>query len=344
MQTELLTPSADAISRAAELLRRGEVVGFPTETVYGLGADALNPRAVLKIFAAKGRPADNPLIVHISRMEQLPRLIRGEMPQAARRLAQAFWPGPMTLIMPRSALVPDEVSAGLDTVGIRMPSNATACRLIDAAGCPIAAPSANRSGRPSPTRAIDVFEDMDGRIPLIIDGGECEIGLESTVISFAEATARVLRPGRISPEMIKAVLGGVTIDHTALSPLGENEVARSPGMKYRHYAPQGKLILLDGRPEDVVNAMRRHYGEAAKQGLNAALLLPDEFAADFKGCKVYLLGSSPESASRRIFSALRQLDRDGVEIAFCQTFDTAGIGLALMNRLDRAAGFTIEKV
>ena len=344
MVTELLRADNDSIARAASLINAGEVVGFPTETVYGLGANALNSDAVLKIFAAKGRPADNPLIVHISALEQIKPLIKGELPESARLLANAYWPGPMTLILPKSDLIPDAVSAGLDTVGIRMPSNPVARAFISACHCPIAAPSANRSGRPSPTCALDVFEDMDGRVPMILDGGECDIGLESTVISLTEGRARILRPGGITPEMIERILGGVDVDPTALKPLAEGQIARSPGMKYRHYAPKGKLILIDGSPERVVQALRERYDQEKALGRKVCLLLPESLLKDFPGYFVYSLGSDLEEASHRVFSALRQLDRDGIEIAFCQTFDTHGIGLALMNRLDRAAGFTIEKV
>lgn len=344
METKLLRADERAIECAAELIRAGEVVGFPTETVYGLGANALDGKAVLKIFAAKGRPADNPLIVHISALDEIAPLISGELPESARRLAAAYWPGPMTLILKKSALIPDEVSAGLDTVGIRMPSNPVARALIKASGCPIAAPSANRSGRPSPTCAQDVFEDMDGRVPMILDGGECDIGLESTVISLTDERARILRPGGITPEMIERVLGGVDVDPTALKPLAEGQIARSPGMKYRHYAPKGKLILIDGAPENVKAALRARYAEEEARGHKVCLLLPESMIPDFPNARAYSLGGDLSEASHRVFAALRQLDRDEIEVAFCQTFDTRGIGLALMNRLDRAAGFTIEKV
>lgn len=344
MNTEMLCADASAICRAAKLILSGEVVGFPTETVYGLGANALDGNAVLKIFAAKGRPADNPLIVHISALDEIERLISGKLPESARRLADAYWPGPMTLILKKSALIPDAVSAGLDTVGIRMPSHPVARALIRACGCPIAAPSANRSGRPSPTCAQDVFEDMDGRVPMILDGGECDIGLESTVISLSDERARILRPGGITPEMIERVLGGVDVDPTALKPLAEGQIARSPGMKYRHYAPKGKLILIDGAPEDVKNALRRRYLEEQAQGRKVCLMLPESMIPEFADMRAYSLGDSLDEASHRVFAALRQLDRAGIEVAFCQTFDTHGIGLALMNRLDRAAGFTIEQV
>ena len=344
METKLLRADERAIECAAELIRAGEVVGFPTETVYGLGANALDGEAVLKIFAAKGRPADNPLIVHISALDEIAPLISDDLPESARRLAAAYWPGPMTLILKKSALIPDEVSAGLDTVGIRMPSNPVARALIKASGCPIAAPSANRSGRPSPTCAQDVFEDMDGRVPMILDGGECDIGLESTVISLTDERARILRPGGITPDMIERVLGGVDVDPTALKPLAEGQIARSPGMKYRHYAPKGKLILIDGAPENVKAALRARYAEEEARGHKVCLLLPESMIPDFPNARAYSLGGDLSEASHRVFAALRQLDRDEIEVAFCQTFDTRGIGLALMNRLDRAAGFTIEKV
>ena len=343
MQTELLRATDGAIARAAALIRAGELVAFPTETVYGLGASAFDARAALSVFAAKGRPADNPLIVHITSLEQIPELIASPLPESARRLAAAYWPGPMTLILPKSRLIPDEVSAGLDTVGIRMPSHPVARALINSAGLPIAAPSANRSGRPSPTCALDVLEDMEGRIPMILDGGECEIGLESTVISLTGGRARILRPGGVTPEMVERVLGGVDVDPTALKPLAEGETARSPGMKYRHYAPNGRLVLIDGAPERVKAALRRRYAEESARGARVCLLLPEDMIPEFPGARAYSLGRDAQEASHRVFAALRQLDRDGIEIAFCQTFDTRGIGLALMNRLDRAAGFTIEQ-
>lgn len=344
MATELIRADEHGIARAAQVIRAGGIVGFPTETVYGLGANALDPDAVPGIFAAKGRPADNPLIVHIADMGDIAPLISGDLPEQARLLAEAYWPGPMTLVLPKSALIPDAVSAGLDTVGIRMPAHPVARALIRECGLPIAAPSANRSGRPSPTCARDVLEDMDGRIPMILDGGPCGIGLESTVISLLDGEARILRPGGVTPEMVERVLGGVIVDSTALKPLAEGQVARSPGMKYRHYAPKGKLILIDGEAERVKAALRARYAEEHARGLRVCLLLPEALMEEFRNMRAYSLGRNEEEASQRVFAALRQLDRDGIDVAFCQTFDTHGIGLALMNRLDRAAGFAVEKV
>ena len=262
MLTKVEPCTEAALRQAAEWIRAGEVVGFPTETVYGLGADALNPQAVRKIFAAKGRPADNPLIVHIAELSQIRPLISGEISDRAAALAHAFWPGPLTMIFPKSDRIPQEVSAGLDTVGIRFPANEDARRLIQACGCPIAAPSANRSGRPSPTTAAHVLEDMDGRIPMILDGGPCQVGLESTVLDVTGEIPRVLRPGGVTPEMIAQVAGSCRVDESVMRPLKEGEKPRSPGMKYRHYAPKGSLTIFEGAPEDVAREICRAYDAA----------------------------------------------------------------------------------
>ncbi|MBR2572048.1 MAG: threonylcarbamoyl-AMP synthase [Clostridia bacterium] len=336
MNTEICAPSPEAIARAAEWIRGGEVVGFPTETVYGLGADALNPEAVRKIFLAKGRPADNPLIVHIAQLEELDPLIRGELPERARKLAQAFWPGPLTMILPKSALIPDAVSAGLDTVGIRMPENAVARKLIDAAQRPIAAPSANRSGRPSPTTAMHVLEDMRGRIPMILDGGPCRVGVESTVLEVLADPPRVLRPGGITPAMIAGVLGGCQVDQSVLRPLKEGETARSPGMKYRHYAPKGHLVIVEG--PKAAESICRLYDAAP--GIRC-ILCPQEHAPLYGARRVRPLGSGAEGAAEQLFAALREMDEIGAQHIFSESFEATGIGLAVMNRLGRAAAFEV---
>ena len=343
MQTEVLTVSEASLMRAAERIRNGEIVGFPTETVYGLGANALCARAVLRIFEAKGRPADNPLIVHVSSVEEIPPLVRG-IPQAARKLMEAFWPGPMTLILPKADCIPDAVSAGLDTVGIRLPSCEAARALIRAAGCPIAAPSANRSGRPSPTTAQHVLEDMDGRIPLILDGGPCQVGLESSVIDATGEVPVILRPGGITPEMVQAVLGGVRVDEHVMSPLHEGEVARSPGMKYKHYAPRAHTVIYAGEEVRVVSAICARYDEAVNAGERVAILGFDEH--DFGARTRISLGSAahPEQAAARLFAALRELDERGETLALCEAVEPAGIGLAVMNRMGRAAAFDIVRV
>lgn len=343
MVTELLEVNAASIEKAARLIRAGELVGFPTETVYGLGANALDADAVPRIFAAKGRPADNPLIVHVSCVEEIPPLV-ARIPEAAKRLMDAFWPGPMTLILPKAACIPDCVSAGLDTVGIRLPASEAARALIAAAGCPIAAPSANRSGRPSPTTAQHVFEDMDGRIPLILDGGPCQVGVESSVIDATGDVPIILRPGGVTPEMVEAAAGGVRVDEHVMRPLAEGDVARSPGMKYKHYAPQAKTVIFSGARERVIAAICARYDAAAQAGECVAILGFDEH--DFGARTRISLGSEtqPQDAAARLFAALRELDARGETLALCEAVPTAGIGLAVMNRMGRAAAFDIENV
>ena len=341
MQTVVEKCSDAAFERAAGLVRAGEVVGFPTETVYGLGANALEPDAVMKIFAAKGRPADNPLIVHITDISQIERLISGEMPECARILAEKYWPGPLTMIMRKSDLIPDCVSAGLETVGIRMPSNSDALEFIKACGCPVAAPSANRSGRPSPTTAQHVLDDMDGRIPMILDGGECSVGLESTVLDVTGDVPRILRPGGVTPEMIAAAVGGCVVDETVMRPLQEGERPISPGTKYRHYAPKGSLTIFDGEPADVARAICEAYDEA---GDGALILALEEHMPLYGGRRVISLGADAEEMAHRLFDELRNADEIGARSIFSEAVPGKGIGLAVMNRLGRAAAFHIEKI
>lgn len=343
MKTEILPSDAEGIRRAAEAIRRGEVVGMPTETVYGLAANALNPEAVQKIFAAKGRPADNPLIVHIADMNGLNQIAR-EIPAAAEQLMQAYWPGPMTLILPRKACVPDIVTAGLDTVGIRMPSSAPARALIAASGCPIAAPSANTSGKPSPTTAMHVYHDMNGKIPIIVDGGPCQVGLESTVIDVTGERPVILRPGGITAEMIESVTHCVEIDKHVLSPLSEGETVKSPGMKYKHYAPEARITIFEGEAERVHERICSAYDEAMRQGERAAILAFDEHA--FGNRRVFSLGSAvhQDQAASKLFGVLRELDEQKLTAVFSEAASVEGIGLAVMNRLGRAAGFHIERV
>lgn len=331
----------EAIARAAGMIKNGDVVGFPTETVYGLGANALDPEAVMKIFAAKGRPADNPLIVHITELSQIKPLIRGEMGIVAQRLAEKYWPGPLTMIFPASDAVPNCVTAGLDTVGIRMPSNPDARRFIEACGCPIAAPSANRSGRPSPTTAQRVFEDMDGRIPMILDGGSCGVGVESTVLDVTGDVPRVLRPGGVTVEDIAAVAEQCAVDDSVMRPLREGEKPRSPGMKYRHYAPAGSLTIFEGARERVAAAICREYD---KCGENALILALTGNISLYGERKVIDIGDNAAEMARLIFERLRDADDMGAEQIFAEAVPDSGIGLAVMNRLGRAAAFHIEKV
>ncbi|MBR2942384.1 MAG: threonylcarbamoyl-AMP synthase [Clostridia bacterium] len=343
MKTQVLPVSEESIALGGKILREGGLVGMPTETVYGLGANALDPRAVLSIFEAKGRPGDNPLIVHVSSIEEVAPLVR-EIPKAARKLMDAFWPGPMTLILPKADCIPREVSAGLDTVGVRLPASDAARALIHAAGCPVAAPSGNRSGRPSPTTAMHMLEDMDGRIPLILDGGACEVGVESSVIDATGETPIILRPGGITPEMVEAVLGRVEVDEHVMSPLEEGEAVRSPGMKYKHYAPKAKTVIFEGADADVIAAICARYDAAEKAGERVAILGFDEH--DFGARTRISLGhaSCPQEAAARLFGALRELDERGETLALCEAVDMAGIGLAVMNRMGRAAAFDIEHV
>ena len=330
MHTELCQADEASIRRAAALLRAGELVAFPTETVYGLGADALNGEAAARIFAAKGRPADNPLIAHIAGESGLAGLIALEPCACARKLMRAFWPGPMTLIFPKSPRVPREVTAGLDTVAVRMPSHPVARALIRAAQTPIAAPSANRSGRPSPTTAAHVLEDMEGRIPLILDGGPCEVGLESTVVDVTGARPRILRPGGVTLEMLEGVVGDVDVDEGVLHQLQAGSQARSPGMKYKHYAPKGEVTIVTG--PRAAQEIARLYDAADGR---AAILAFSQ--ADYGARRVYRLKNAPGE----LFAALRQLDEDGMETIYAEDVPTTGVGLAVMNRLMRAAAFRV---
>ncbi len=343
MKTIVKPVSEASIAEAAAILRAGGLVGMPTETVYGLGADALNEAAALSIFAAKERPADNPLIVHVASLAEIPPLVR-EIPEAAKLLMEAFWPGPMTLILPKADCISSAVSAGLDTVGIRMPASEAARALIRAAGRPIAAPSANRSGKPSPTTAQHVLEDMDGRIPMILDGGECEVGVESSVIDVTGGTPIILRPGGITPEMVEQVLGSCEVDEHVMKPLEEGEAARSPGMKHRHYSPNAKTVIYEGEAAHVIAAICRHYDEALAAGERPCILGFDEH--DFGSRRTISLGSAaqPREAAKRLFAALRALDERGETAALCEAVEPTGIGLAVMNRMGRAAGFDLRRV
>lgn len=339
--TQLLKADPASIQAAAGLLREGQLVAFPTETVYGLGANALDPQAVLSIFAAKGRPADNPLIVHVARREDLEPLC--QVTPLARRLMDAFWPGPLTLLLKKKPLVPMAVTAGLDTVAVRMPGHPVALALIGAAGVPVAAPSANRSGKPSPTTARHVFDDMQERIPMILDGGPCRVGLESTVLDVTCDPPCILRPGGVTQEMLERILPRVTVAGSVLRPLEKGEKALSPGMRYQHYAPQGQLTLVSGGDEKALALMARLYDEALKRGESCCLLAFEE-ALPLAGTRqVQSLGQHrhPEQMAERLFALLREMDRLGVQRIYSQVVDPQGLGLAIMNRLGRAAAFQV---
>lgn len=338
LKTLLLKNNDEDIKTAAAILKNGGVVGIPTETVYGLAADALNPEAVKKIFKAKGRPGDNPLIVHICDFSDIERLgLVRFIPDAAKKLADAFWPGPLTMIMKKSDIIPNEVSAGLDTVAIRFPSHKTAQKIISESGTVLAAPSANISGSPSPTTAAHVMNDMDGKIDAVLDGGASDVGLESTVITLAGDVPRVLRPGGITVEMLREVLGRVDVDDAVLHKLADNVKVASPGMKYKHYAPKARVILLkcnDGQYIDYVN-------QNAADGV--AALCCDEDIPLLK-TPVFSLGGRKDykKQAHTLFDELRRIDEDGsVKTVYSRLPDTEGVGMAVYNRLIRAAGFEV---
>ena len=338
MKTELLHRSKSDIAKAGALLREGAVVAIPTETVYGLAANALDEAAVAKIFEAKGRPQDNPLIIHISVLEQLEGLAE-EISLAVWQMAEHFWPGPLTMVVKKKDIVPDRTSAGLDTVGIRMPSHPVARAIIDAAGVPLAAPSANTSGKPSPTTARDVLDDMNGKIPAIVDGGACTVGVESTVVDMTGDFPQILRPGAITEEMIREAMGAVSTDRATLEGLSDDAKVRSPGMKYRHYAPKAPVILYEGAPWDTFCGILEDMNQPW-----TGVICFEEFLPAIKQSKsrlVYSLGYSWDHAehARRLFALLRRFDRTQARRILVQCPRTMGANAGTVNRLRKAAGF-----
>jgi L-threonylcarbamoyladenylate synthase len=336
MQTQLLNSDhPESIQIAAQILKNGGLVGMPTETVYGLAANALNGSAVARIFAAKGRPMDNPLIVHISDIRQLDQLVE-QVPQNSKMLAEKFWPGPLTMILPKSDLIPDEVSAGLDTVAVRFPSHPVARALIDAAGLPLAAPSANLSGQPSPTTAAHVMNDLNGKIEAVLDGGPCGVGVESTVITLATNPPRLLRPGGITLEQLQSVLGAVELDNAVLNPLAHGARAASPGMKYKHYSPKANVIILKGSFKAYKSYVNNHNMEGT-----AALCYDGEKEQLSVPAVCYGNKDDYSEQARELFDALRKLDDMNAETVYARCPEPNGVGLAVYNRLIRAAGFEV---
>ena len=341
MNTKRLTEKN--MDEAAAILRDGGLVGIPTETVYGLGANGLNEEAVAHIFEAKGRPQDNPLILHIPDASWLERYCK-DIPLTAYKLADAYWPGPMTMILRRKDIVPDAVTAGLDTVGMRCPAHPLCRAIIDAAGVPVAAPSGNTSGRPSPTTAQHMLEDMDGKIDAIVDGGPCSVGVESTIIDLTETPARLLRPGGITLEQLEEVLGEVAVDPAVTRLMGAGEQPKAPGMKYRHYAPKAPVTVVTGDPQKSAEYIASHA--APEDGI----ICFDEFLPLFtrrsETRPVMDLGPAgdKEEQARHIFDALRSFDHTSVPAIWAQCPDATGIGLAIANRLNKAAGFHIIRV
>lgn len=366
---------------AARILRQGGLVAFPTETVYGLGGNALDAQASKKIYAAKGRPSDNPLIAHVSCTAEVTPLVR-DIPEAGRKLMEAFWPGPLTIIFPKSDIVPYETTGHLDTVAIRMPLDPVANRLIALAGVPVAAPSANTSGRPSPTTADHVWQDMNGRIDMVIDGGPVGIGLESTIVDVSGPVPTILRPGAITMEMLREVLGEVAVDPAILGPMASGARPKAPGMKYKHYAPKADLTLVEpGQPASVparsaapaatnpvpaapavspgiaaplspatltrmTTRVRQLAEEKLAEGLKVGIICTDESKSSYPAGLVRSIGSrnSQESVAHNLYAVLREFDDLGVDCIFSESFSEDHLGQAIMNRLSKAAGYKIERV
>ena len=326
------------LKEASAVIRSGGLVAFPTETVYGLGGDATNPEASRKIYAAKGRPSDNPLIVHIADFSQLEDIV-AEVPQEARDLAEAFWPGPLTMILRKNEVIPYETTGGLDTVAIRMPSHPVARRVLQDSGCMIAAPSANTSGRPSPTTAQHVWEDLQGKIEVLLDGGPVGIGIESTIVDLSEDQPMILRPGFITQEMLSQVLGQVGMD-PGIASENSKKPPKAPGMRYRHYAPKADLTLVEGHMDQVIAKINALTGEAQVKGQSVGVLATAENQDAYIADHVIVIGQREDEAeiARHLFDVLRQFDTLGVDVIYSESFAAAGVGQAIMNRLLKAAG------
>ena len=335
--------SSEEIAEAGRILKDGGLVAFPTETVYGLGGDALNPGSSRKIYAAKGRPSDNPLIVHIADMESLSVIAR-DIPDEAYLLARAFWPGPLTMILMKTDAVPYETTGGLDTVAVRMPSDSAALALIRAAGGFVAAPSANISGRPSPTCADHVMEDMAGRIDAVIDGGKCVIGLESTIVDLTGEKPLVLRPGFIGVGELKGILPDISVDPAVSGDTDKGERPKAPGMKYRHYAPRAPLAVVEGAEEDVICLIREKISEAKRAGHRTGVLASHEHIGCYPDADAVLdagSGDSGEETAARLFDCLRRFDDERLDELYSESFEDTELGDAIMNRLLKAAGHRV---
>lgn len=350
MQTKLIKidaddPNKEDMREAAEIIRSGGLVAFPTETVYGLGANALDPEASKRIYAAKGRPSDNPLIVHICRFEELESIAK-EVPTQAGKLADAFWPGPLTMIVWKNEKVPYETTGGMDTVAIRMPNHPVALALIEESGCMIAAPSANTSGKPSPTEAGHVALDLDGKIPMILDGGPVGIGIESTIIDLTEKIPMILRPGYITKEMLEEVLGEEVRIDPGIIAADSTKKPKAPGMKYKHYAPKADLVLVEGEQEAVVAKINALVREKQAAGLKVGVVATDETESLYQADYVVTIGarSDEDAIARHLYKILREFDDWNVDAIYSESFSTPRIGQAIMNRLMKAAGHQVIQV
>ena len=334
LNTKLLSDTTENIELAAKLIADGKLVAFPTETVYGLGADALNAEAVGKVYAAKGRPSDNPMIVHIASKEDFSRLTP-YITEDMEKMMEAFWPGPLTMVVQRKPMIPDTTTGGLDTVGIRMPDHLVALELIAKSGCPIAAPSANLSGKPSPTTAQHVVDDLDGRVDAIIRSNDCQVGIESTVIDMTGERPMILRPGIITKHDVEAVLGKVVLMDPTLNQRpeerGDGEFApKSPGMKYKHYAPNAPMLVFEGHPDDVRCAIIEEKILREARGEKVAALLFDE--------------GDQKAAAQKFFAQLREADKSDADVILAAAMPEEGIGFSVMNRMLKSAGYNIKKV
>lgn len=337
MNTQMLRADRqEDLAAAANLIKNGGLVGIPTETVYGLGANGLDAKAVEKIFLAKGRPSDNPLIIHISEASELTKYCVN-IPDCAWTLAAQFWPGPLTMVLPVASIVPKRTTGGLDTVAVRCPATAATREIIRLAGVPIAAPSANLSGKPSTTTAQHVLHDMDGKIEAIVDGGACQVGVESTIVDLTGNPPRLLRPGGITPEQLIAVLGNLTVDKAVTAQISGDTVVRAPGMKYKHYAPQAEVLIVSGSREGAAAYIHRHL-----QPGSAVLCFEEELAL-YADCNPTAYGreADPATLSAGLFAALRKLDRQDIRTIFARCPEGGGIAYAVQNRLRKSAGFHI---
>lgn len=331
------------INKAGKELRDGSLVSFPTETVYGLGANGLDEEAVKKIYKAKGRPSDNPLILHISELEELYPLVEN-ISEDAKKCIKEFWPGPLTMVFEKSDIIPDVITGGLNTVAIRMPSNLIAKEIIKAAQRPIAAPSANLSGRPSPTSAEHVIEDLSGKIEMIIDGGRCEVGLESTVLDLSEDTPTILRPGKVSLEDIRRILPNVEIDKGILK---EGQTPKSPGQKYKHYAPKGEMIVYIGESDKIIENIESKANFYLENGSKVGVLLIEENIKKYNlsnEVRIFSLGNDKEGIAKNLFDALRKFDEEGIDVILSEGVNNDDLGLAIMNRMLKASGGNVVKV
>lgn len=342
-KVDLRQPEAmEIIQTAAKILQEGGLVAFPTETVYGLGGNGLDGTACEKIYIAKGRPSDNPLILHISEFEELNPIVR-EISPAAQKLMDAFWPGPLTMVFPKSDIVPEKATGGLDTVAVRFPNHPVARAIIKAAGLPIAAPSANSSGKPSPTRASHVEFDLNGKIDMIVDGGAAEWGLESTIVDVSGEVPMILRPGAVTKEMMEEVVGTVEIDPAILQKPAADLKPKAPGMKYTHYSPKAEVILVKGETTAVADEINRLAAEDMAHGLKTGVMATEETKDLYKADIVLSLGSRerPEEIGANLFKYLRKFDFLGAERVYSEVFSEEGEGMAIMNRLNKAAGYCV---